>query len=204
MMLFLRLMFEFAKTGLFAVGGGLATLPFLYEIAEKTGWYTQQDIMNLIAVSESTPGAIGVNMSTYVGFITGSQQLGNFFYGVLGGIAATLALAAPSIVVIVIISKVLDKFRESKAVKGVFKGLRPASTALIAVAGLGVAKLALLDLDAWTGFNWASISSTVNWVGIVLAAVIWFGLKKLKKHPIVYIGFAALVGIALGYAGMPL
>lgn len=67
-MILLRLMYEFCKTGLFAVGGGLATLPFLYEMAEKTGWFTNQDILNLVAISESTPGAIGINMSTYVGF----------------------------------------------------------------------------------------------------------------------------------------
>ena len=75
-MTYLRLMFEFAKTGLFAVGGGLATLPFLYEMAEKTGWFTKADILNLVAISESTPGAIGINMATYVGFLTGSAQGG--------------------------------------------------------------------------------------------------------------------------------
>ena len=95
MMLYLRLMYEFFKTGLFAIGGGLATLPFLYEMSEATGWFTRGDIMNLIAVSESTPGAIGINMSTYVGFITA---------GLPGAILATLALAAPSVVVIILIS----------------------------------------------------------------------------------------------------
>ena len=134
----LQLIFEFFKTGLFAVGGGLATLPFLYDIAEKTGWYTNQDILNLIAISESTPGAIGINMATYVGFLT---------EGVVGGILATLALIAPSLIIIIIISKVLDQFKSSPVVQGVFKGLRPASTGLIVAAGVSVAELAFLNLD---------------------------------------------------------
>ena len=107
----LQLIFEFFKTGLFAVGGGLATLPFLYDIAEKTGWYTNQDILDLIAISESTPGAIGINMATYVGFLT---------EGVLGGIIATLALIAPSLIVIIIISKILQQFKNSPTVQGIF------------------------------------------------------------------------------------
>ena len=134
----LQLIFEFFKTGLFAVGGGLATLPFLYDIAEKTGWYTNQDILNLIAISESTPGAIGINMATYVGFLT---------EGVVGGILATLALIAPSLIIIIIISKVLDQFKSSPVVQGVFKGLRHASTGLIVAAGVSVAELAFLNLD---------------------------------------------------------
>ena len=144
MTLYLRLMFEFFKTGLFAVGGGLATLPFLYEMSAATGWFTSQDIMNLIAVSESTPGAIGINMSTYVGFITA---------GLPGAILATLALAAPSVIVIILISKVLDKFKDSPVVQGVFKGLRPASTALIAAAGLNVAQFAFFH-----EFDWSKLS----------------------------------------------
>ena len=104
-MLYLRLMIEFFKTGLFAIGGGLATLPFLYELSEKTGWFTTTDISNMIAISESTPGPIGINMSTYVGFHTA---------GLLGGIVTTLSLVLPSIIIIEIISKVLTKFKESK------------------------------------------------------------------------------------------
>ena len=190
MMTCLRLMYEFAKTGLFAVGGGLATLPFLYEMAEKTGWFTEQDILNLVAISESTPGAIGINMATYVGNLT---------CGVLGGVLATLALAAPSVVVIILISKILTQFKESPLVQGVFKGLRPASTALIAAAGLSVAQMALLNLDAFTGINLQSLASVINWKGLLLAAVIYWGLKKFKKHPIVYIAFAALAGILIGF-----
>lgn len=192
MMTILQLMFEFAKTGLFAVGGGLATLPFLYEMAAKTNWFTNADILNLVAVSESTPGAIGINMATYVGYLTS---------GPLGGVAATVALAAPSIVVIILISKVLNKFKSSPAVQGVFKALRPASTALITSAGLSVAKMAFLNTELVTGFNVESLKA-VNWMGVVLAIIVFVGLnnKKLKKlHPIVFIAFAAVVGVVLQF-----
>ena len=100
----LRLMFEFFKTGLFSVGGGLATLPFLYEMSDKTGWFTHADIADMIAISESTPGAIGINMSTYAGYKTA---------GIPGGILASLSLAAPSVIIILIIARFLKKFRDN-------------------------------------------------------------------------------------------
>lgn len=189
-MTILQLIFEFFKTGLFAVGGGLATLPFLYDMAEKTGWFTNQDILDLIAISESTPGAIGVNMATYVGFLT---------EGVLGGIIATLALIAPSLIVIIIISKILQQFKNSPAVQGVFKGLRPASTGLIVAAGLSVAELAFLNLEAWTGFSVNSLLTVINWKAIVLAVVVYVGLVKFKKHPIIYIAISAVAGIVFQF-----
>lgn len=182
----LLLMFEFFKTGLFAVGGGLATLPFLYEMAEKTAWFTSQDILNLIAISESTPGAIGINMATYVGYLTS---------GVAGGILATFALIAPSVIIIILISRIMEQFKNSPAVQGVFKGLRPASTGLIVAAGLSVAKMAFLNLDAWTGLSWGSLAAVVNWKAVALAVIVYLGLIKFKKHPIIYIAFSAIVGI---------
>ena len=129
-MIYLRLFWEFFKTGLFAIGGGMATLPFLHDIGEATGWFTQAQLMNMLAVSESTPGPMGVNMATYVGFHTG---------GIAGGVIATLGLVCPSILVILVIAGFLKKFRESRGVDAVFYGIRPASTALIAAAGLSVA-----------------------------------------------------------------
>ena len=89
-MVYLRLFFEFFRAGLFAVGGGLATLPFLYEISDKTGWFTHQQLADMVAISESTPGPIGVNMATYVGFTTG---------GLLGSVVATLGLIAPAAII---------------------------------------------------------------------------------------------------------
>lgn len=186
-MLFLELFWEFFKTGLFAVGGGLATLPFMYEISEKTGWFTSMDISNMIAVSESTPGPMGVNMATYVGFMTGS---------VLGGIIATIGLIFPSIVIIIIISNFLKKFKESDLVQKVFYGLRPASTALITVAGIGVAKLALLNLDLYAESK--NMMDVFNWTTIIFFVAILVCIFKFKKvHPIVFICLSAVMGIVL-------
>ena len=117
-MIYLRLFLEFCKVGLFSVGGGLATIPFLTDLGERTGWFTSGQLADMIAISESTPGPMGVNMATYVGFTSG---------GPLGGVIATLGLVFPSVIIILIISKFLQKFRQSKVVDGVFYGLRAAS-----------------------------------------------------------------------------
>ena len=127
MTLLLHLFFEFFKVGLFAVGGGLATLPFLYALSAKTGWFTPADIADMIAVSESTPGAIGLNMATFAGYLTG---------GVPGAVIATVGLTVPSIIVILLIANLLDNFQEKPLVKHAFYGLRPASIALIAASGI--------------------------------------------------------------------
>ncbi len=185
-MTLLRLYFEFFKVGLFAVGGGLATVPFLRDIGASTGWFTDAQLTTMIAVSESTPGPIGVNMATYVGFETG---------GVLGAAIATLGLVSPSVIIIVIIAGFLQKFRQSRTVDAVFYGLRPASTALIASAGLSVALAVLVVVG---GLSEHAI--TPIWPRILLAAAIFICLQftKLKKlHPIVFIGAAALVGAIL-------
>ena len=133
-----------------------------------------------------------------MGYLTGSAQNG-FAGGLLGGVLATIALAAPSIVIIVLISKVLQKFKESPLVKGVFKGLRPASTGLIAAAGISVAQMALLHTQAFTGLNVESLIHVVNWKGLALAALLYVGMKKFKAHPIVFIAIAAVAGILIGF-----
>ena len=142
-MIYLRLFYEFFKTGLFAIGGGMATIPFLYDMSDAMGWFTYEDLANMIAVSESTPGPIGVNMGTYVGFITGCAQSG-VLTGLLGAVVATLGLITPSVIVILIIAAVLKQFRDSKLVKDAFYGLRPASTGLITAAALTVALSTLI------------------------------------------------------------
>lgn len=184
MTLYLQLFWEFFKTGLFAVGGGLATLPFLYDMGSRYGWFTTEDVADMVAVSESTPGPMGINMATYVGY----KMLGIF-----GGAFTTLSLVLPSVVVIIIISKILKKFRESVIVQKVFYGLRPASTGLIAAAGLGVGKIALLHVSAFEKSG--IIADLFNWKCIILAIVIYITLKVFKKHPIVYILAAAAAGI---------
>ena len=184
----LRLMFEFFKTGLFAVGGGLATLPFLYAIGESTGWYTAQDVANMIAISESTPGPMGVNMATYVGFNT---------FGILGGILASLSLVFPSVVIIVLISKILNKFKESKLVQDIFYGLRPASTGLIIAAGLGVAKVALLHLNNF--IDTKNIFNLFNYKAILLAVVLYLNMNKKDLHPILVVVISAVIGIVFQF-----
>ncbi|MBQ8305678.1 MAG: chromate transporter [Blautia sp.] len=180
----LQLMFEFFKTGLFSVGGGLATLPFLYEMSDKTGWFSHADIANMIAVSESTPGPIGINMSTYAGYTTG---------GLAGGILASLALAAPSVIITLIIARFLKKFRDNPYVEGAFYGLRPASIAMITAAGVNVARIALVNIPAWQESG--SIGDLFIWKAIILGAAIFAAQRKLKWSPVVFIAISAAVGI---------
>lgn len=187
----LQLFFRFFQVGLFAVGGGMATIPFLYDMADATGWFTYTDLANMIAVSESTPGPIGVNMATYVGFLTGSR-FGGAVPGIAGAVTATIGLVTPSIIVILIIAGFLKSFRDNRYVNGAFYGLRPASAGLIAAAGLSVACSNLF-------FSGASGLAWINWKGWLLAAVLWLLTNKVKRtkglHPIVFIGVSALAGI---------
>ncbi len=195
-MLYLNLFWEFFKTGLFAVGGGMATIPFLYDIADATGWFTQNDLANMIAVSESTPGPIGVNMATYVGFITGGNQ-GGLLASLLGAVVATLGLITPSVIVILIVAAVLKSFRENRYVNDAFYGLRPASAGLIAAAGISVVVSNLLTIGGEAEHAFA-----LNWKGLILAVVLWLltnVVKKTKKlHPIVFIGISAAAGVLFG------
>ena len=192
MMLYLRLFWEFFKTGLFAVGGGMATLPFLYDMSEKTGWFTASQLADMIAVSESTPGPIGVNMATYVGFTTA---------GVPGVLIATLGLVTPSVIIILFIARVLQQFRQNKTVDAAFYGLRPCSVGLIAAAGLLVVRLALLRVDAFKASG--AVLDLFNWKAIALAAVLLVltrVVKQTKKlHPIVFIGLSALAGALFSF-----
>ena len=194
-MMYLQLFWEFFKAGLFAIGGGMATIPFLYDISDKTGWFTHTDLANMIAVGESTPGPIGVNMATYVGFVTGMQD-GGVVMAILGAVIATVGLVAPSIIVILIVAAILKSFRNNPYVERAFYGLRPASTGLIAAAGLTVISTNLFFPAVWQTGN---LLSAFNWKGIVLAVILWLltnVVKKTKKlHPIVFIGASAVIGI---------
>ena len=186
-MIWLQMFWEFFKAGLFAVGGGLATLPFLYDISQRTSWFTAEDIANMIAISESTPGPLGVNMATYAGF----QAL-----GIPGGIYTTLSLTAPALIVISMVYAVLKKFKESDTMARIFYGLRPASTALIAAAGLGVAKISLLNLPLFSSTG--SFMSLIRWPSLILAVIIYLGLMKFRWHPVIYIAISAVAGVVLG------
>ena len=183
---YLLLFAEFFKTGLFAVGGGMATLPFLYDIADKYPWFDRAMLLDMVAVAESTPGPIGINTATYAGFHAG---------GILGGFVATFGLVLPSYIVIVIIAQVLAKFSKNPIVLSVFYGLRPAVTGMIAAAGYSVAKVAMLHTENFTGLS--SLAGLFNLPALLLFAMLYFLYVKFKKHPIVYIAGGAIAGILL-------
>ena len=193
MKLLLTLFFEFFKTGLFAVGGGMATLPFLYDMsARHPEWFSAAQLADMIAVSESTPGPIGVNMATYVGFRTA---------GVLGGIVSTLGLVTPSVIIILLIARVLRQFRENTYVDAAFYGLRPCSVGLIAAAGVLVVKIALFDFDAFALSG--SLSDLIDLKALILAAVLLVltrAVRATKKlHPIFFILGSALAGVVFAF-----
>ena len=203
MMTYLILYWEFFKTGLFAIGGGMATLPFLKNIGETTGWYTYTDMMNMLAVSESTPGPIGINMATYVGFTVG---------GVPGAVIATLGEVTPSIIVILIVAMMLKKFRDNRYVNMAFYGLRPASTGLIGAACVTVMLEVLTGIKVLSAdgalvntFQLAG-EALIKWPGVILAAVLLVLTNFVKRvkdwHPIVFIAFSAAVGIIFRFAGV--
>ena len=189
-MIYLQLFFEFFKVGLFSVGGGMATIPFLQDLGARTGWFSPADLADMIAVSESTPGPIGVNMSTYVGFTCA---------GVPGAIIGVLGLVTPSVFVSLFVAGFLKKLRDTPVEEGVFSGLRPASTALITAAGWSVALIALfrqVELLTTEG-----ITRTVPYLPAILIAAVVFAcmnIPALKKvHPILYIVVAAVIGAVL-------
>ena len=200
-MILWKLFWEFFKTGLFAIGGGMATVPFLQDISAKTGWFTSADLANMIAVSESTPGPMGVNMATYVGYTVGSQQLGGTGMGVVGAVVATLGLISPSIVVILIVAYFLKRFRDSKLVDSVLYGLRPASVALISAAGVEIVLFAVLRVES----IWRIADASLSWKAVVLALAVFAGtnlIPGLKKiHPIAFIAVAGVVGVVFRFAG---
>lgn len=193
MSIYLQLFYEFFKAGLFAVGGGMATLPFLYNISDKTGWFTYAQLADMVAISESTPGPIGVNMATYVGFTSA---------GVLGSVIATIGLITPSIIIILIIAGFLKAFKDNKYVQSAFYGLRPASTGLIAAAGLSVFVLVLVHLDLYKESG--AVTDLVSIPNLVLMAVLYYFTavceKTKKLHPVVFIAASAVVGIIFQFS----
>jgi len=188
MNIYLTLFIEFFKTGLFAVGGGLATIPFLYDMAERYDWITNEMISDMIAVAESTPGPIGINVATYVGYNAA---------GIGGALVATLSLALPSLIIIILIAKFLGNVQDNPYVITVFSGLRPVVTALIAAAGIEIMKTAFLTTGAFAPdmMSAAGIWSVVKVKSLILFAVLFAVSLKKQFHPIVYIGVAAAAGI---------
>ncbi|MBQ1434068.1 MAG: chromate transporter [Ruminococcus sp.] len=184
-MILIELFLTFLKIGAFTFGGGYAMLPLIQSEVERHGWLTQAEVVDFIAVSESTPGPLAINMATFIGIRTG---------GVLGALCATLGVVMPSFVIILIVAKFYEKFRRSRAVDGVMYGLRPAVIGLIGAAFLSVGRTVCFP----NGFQSSVFSDVRLWVSIAvfaLAAVLAF--KKL--HPIVIILLSAVIGIIAGY-----
>ena len=187
-MTFLLLFYEFFKIGLFAIGGGPATIPFLYELAESDyGWFNKAQLADLIAISESTPGPVGVNMATYSGYNAGFSEFG-ILGGLLGGFVATLGLITPSIIVIIIVAKFLQNFSQNKIVRNTFYGIRPCVAALVAVAVIGIFEISL--------FNGGKINIVLTAITALLFGLMF--IKRIKKiHPVFFILLGAVLGIIL-------
>ncbi len=182
-MIYLILAYEFFKIGLFSIGGGMATLPFLMDLTNKYDWFTVSELTNMVAISESTPGPVGINMATYAGYNAA---------GVPGAIVATLALTAPAWIIIILIAKFLENFSENTNVKAAFYGIRPAVAALIGYAVWELLKIAIVSVSEGTVH--------VNLVNVTVCAGA-FALLQIKKlgklHPLVWIAAGACVGIVL-------
>lgn len=187
MFTYIQLFIEFFKTGLFAVGGGLATLPFLYDIESRYPWFDKSMLADMVAVSQSTPGPIGINMATYAGFEAG---------GIIGSLVATTALVMPSFIIIIIFARFLNKFRENKLMNSVFFGLRPAITGLIAIAGFEIVKLSVITWDKYIQNK--SIINIFDYKSLILFIVLLIVSNKYKKHPALYLVIGAVAGIVFG------
>jgi chromate transporter len=173
----------FCRIGLFAVGGGLATLPFLFEIADRSGWLTREAVGNMLAVAQSLPGAIGVNLAAYTGFR---------YTGIPGGYLAALGLIAPSIIIISVVARMLQAFKESVMVKRLFSGFRPAAAGLLSAAGFSAIALSLYNPEAQLWYELIRLREAA------LFLVIFALVFKFKKHPVLYIAAAGAAGAALG------
>ncbi len=185
-MIYLTLAYEFFKIGLFSVGGGMATLPFLMDLTSKYNWFTASELANMVAISESTPGPVGVNMASYAGYNAA---------GLPGAIVSTLALTAPALIIIVLIAKFLESFSENATVKSAFYGIRPVVAALIGYAVWELLKTTMVTI---TGETTHVIQ--FHFLSIVICALFFalLQIKKFKKfHPIIWIISGAVVGIIL-------
>jgi len=181
----MKLLYLFAvffRIDLFAIGGGLATLPFLFELADNSDWLTRESIGNMLAIAQSAPGAIGVNLAALTGFK---------YSGVSGGLISALGLVTPSIIVIIIVARVLEALRENRVVKTLFTAFRPAAAGLLSSAGLGVIVLSVWNSTATRFYEF------LRWKEFLLFGLIFFLVVKFKKHPVLYIAAAGAVGVIL-------
>ncbi|MGN0170985.1 MAG: chromate transporter [Lachnospiraceae bacterium] len=182
-MIYFYLFLEFFKTGLFAIGGGMATIPFLYEIASKYDWFTTANLVDMIAISESTPGPVGINMATFAGFMAG---------GIYGGLLATFSLVLPAYIIIICIAGVLDKFQSNRYVQNAFAGLRPAVVGLLLTASIAIFKVTFFKQEGNGLLEWIRAADIP---AVIFFVVLLFSVMKFKKHPIIYIIIGAVFGV---------
>ncbi|MBR2985982.1 MAG: chromate transporter [Clostridia bacterium] len=198
-MIYLYLFWEYFKIGLFTIGGGYAMLPMVIQVVQKHGWLTSDQLYNFIGVAESTPGPFAINLATFVGTTVGNAQYG-FWGGVLGAVVATFAVVLPSLIIIVIVSKVLERFKTSKVVQGVLYGIRPVVVGLILSAMIGIALNVVLPNVKLTDLGSASVTP-FNWVSLVLMCAFFplsrIKIKGKKLHPIFMILLSAGLGVLL-------
>lgn len=183
-MIYLGLFLSFFQIGLFSFGGGLATIPFIQALGRSTGWFSIEDVMNMIAISEATPGPLGINMATYVGYLTSSY---------IGAIVSVLGLVIPSIIVIICVCKILEQVSGNIIVKRLFYGLRASSVGLIFLAFFETFKITSLKLENYNGI--CSIFEVLQYVPLFISVLIFVLIKKFKFHPTCYLIFAAIIGI---------
>ena len=187
-MIYLELFLTFLMIGAFTFGGGYAMLPLIQEEVAAKGWVDAAALVDFVAVSESTPGPFAVNMATYVGAEVG---------GIFGAVCATMGVVVPSFVIILIVAKCYDRFRQSKVVKGCMSGLKPAVVGLIGNAFINV----LMTVFFPAGLSLAVFSGISFYIyAAVFAVMLLLAFKKV--HPIIIICLSAAIGIAVGYLGI--
>ena len=198
-MIYLQLFWEYFQIGLFTIGGGYAMLPMVIQAVQKHGWLTSDQLYNFIGVAESTPGPFAINLATFVGTTVGNEQFG-FWGGVLGAVVATFAVVLPSLIIVIIVTKLLEKFKSSKWVQGALYGIRPVVVGMVLSALIGIAvNVALPNVDL-KDLQSASVTP-FNWVSLLLMCAFLplskIKFKKKKLHPIFLIMFSAGVGVLL-------
>ena len=187
-MILFFLCMEFAKIGFFSLGGGYATLPFLYHMSEVYGWFSPLELSRMLAISSITPGPVGLNVATFAGFKTA---------GILGSIAATMSIMLPSFFMIIIISKMLKKFKDSPCLCSVMYALRPATAAMLAAVALRLFKDVVIRNPDFSGFNFMQMQNFIDIKGFLLLVILFILSLRLKKDPLVFLAFGAIAGILL-------
>jgi len=191
-MVFLEMFLTFFKVGLFTVGGGYAMLPFIQSEVLAHEWMSEEAIINFIAVSESTPGPFAINIATYVGSQVGAEY--GVWGSIFGSICATLGTVLPSFIIILIVARFFEKFKENKFVKGAMTGLRPTVVGLIGAAIISM----VLTVFFPAGFGFEAFRGAALYISLATCAVMTF-LAFKKVHPIIIICASAVIGIAAGY-----